>query len=149
MAESRNRKNHKQALQNFKDKKMSEQKQPVNQQKLPDVREVPTWDSNAQFTITGLEFEYLYNYITSVAQAYAAAQSVMNRALLAGQINMEFDKLVTNPDGTQSYERMSPEEAAPNKADFAKLLEAVKNPPTVPQSPISETPSESNGLRAV
>jgi hypothetical protein len=150
MATSRNRKEHSEKLETFKSKKkqqMSEQTnqanvnvqqpQQQNPNALPPVREVPTWKSDEQLVITGLEFEYIYNFITSVGQSYAAAQSVMNRALLSDKVVMEFDKLVVHENGTQEYVRMSNEESLPHKEEFAKLVAAVKNPPKpVPQSPI-------------
>lgn len=128
MPTSKNRKTHKQKLNNFKNKtrqKMNEQQNAMNQQ-LPPVRSIPTWDNNAEIKITGYEWEALQNGITQMQGTMQAAQAIMSRHIINGTIGMEFEKL--DPK-TLQYGEMTAEEKAPYIEDFKRAIEAIKNPP--------------------
>lgn len=121
MPKSKNRKEHKTKVQKFKNKNtMSQQNQQVGPEP---IRQVPVWKSQDPIEMNGLEFEAIYNFINSVQGAYAAVQSIMNKNIISGKVQLNFEKL--NETKTD-YVPMSEEEQAPHKAEFQKVLDAAK-----------------------
>jgi hypothetical protein len=123
MPKSKNRAEHKTKLQKFK--KQKQQKMSEQQMTIPEVRNVPVWDNNAKIEMTGYEFEALYNGLQQIQTAQQAVNGIMSRNILNGTIQMEFEKF---DKAAQNYVPMTEEEKAPFKADFAKAVEAAKNP---------------------
>ena len=125
MAKSRKDPSRKENLEAFKNKqKLKTQIMSENQVPQPaEIRQQPVWKSNEILEITGLEFEAMYNYINSVQGAYAAMQSVMNRNILSGKVNIDFEKL---NDSKTAYEPMSAEEKAPHLAEVQATLDALR-----------------------
>lgn len=120
---SKNRKNHKQKLNNFKQKtkiNMSNQQLPPQ---MPPVRNIPTWPSDAKIELTGFEWEALQNALVQMQVAQQVGQAVMSRNIINGVISMDFEKL--NPQ-TLQYEPMTEEEKAPHREELAKLIDGLK-----------------------
>lgn len=99
------------------------------QPQLPEVREIPTWKSSDTIEMKGAEFESLYNFINELNYimqgAFGAAQAIMQRNIVNGVIDVNFEKLVTE-DGVPSYQPMSEDEAAPHKAKFKESIAEIK-----------------------
>jgi hypothetical protein len=127
MPESKHRKKHKAKVINYKQNKKPKtmNDQPQNQA-LPEVRQRPYWNSGDILEISGLELEYIYNSFSAISNAVAALNSVLNNNLVKGKVQMGFEKLISDAVGNPQYVAMSPEEQAPLKAEFAKVLEAAK-----------------------
>jgi hypothetical protein len=125
MPKSKVDKSRKDKLNNYKKQHKKSLIMQENQLNLPEVREVPTWAADQKIEVTGKEFELLYNFVTSVGDAHAAAQSIMSRNILNGNIQMSFEKLVKTDNGDVSYEKMSPEESAPKQAEYQKLIDSI------------------------
>ena len=122
MSESKHRKNHKQKLEKFKNKqKMSNNNQ--QEQTLPKVRQVPIWKSQETIEMNGLEFQQIFNFINSVEGAYAACQSIMNKNILKGTVQIDFEKL--NEDQS-AYVPMTDEEKAPHTKEVNDTLNNLK-----------------------
>lgn len=136
MPQSKNRKNHKTKVNQFKQnqKNMDEQTQKAMNQQIPPVRSVPVWENDAQIVISGLEWEALYNPIMQLQLAQQAANAVMSRNIVSGVIGMDFEKL---SDDKQSYVPMTEEEKAPHRESFATMLKAAQRQ----QAGVSETPA--------
>lgn len=105
-------------LKTYKNKKRT-----MNQQSLPEVRNIPVWKSTDIIPVTGQEFEAIHNSFSQLQLGLAALQSVVSRNLVDGPITMDFQKL--NPQ-TLQYEDMAPDEKAKYTAEFAELVEAFK-----------------------
>lgn len=135
MPKSKNRKEHKTKLQKFKTKQKN-MSEPTMQ--IPEVRNVPVWANDAKIEMTGYEFEALYNGLQQIQMAQQSVNGIMSRNILNGTIKMEFEKF----DKTaQNYVPMTEEEKAPFKEDFAKAVEAAKNPKNVEPSIIEQPES--------
>lgn len=119
---SKNRKNHKEKVNNFKQKTKINMNQQMPPQ-MPPVRNIPTWPSDAKIELTGFEWEALQNGLVQMQVMQQVAQAVMSRNIINGIITMDFEKL--NPK-TLQYEPMTEEEKAPHKEEFAKLVEGFK-----------------------
>ena len=103
------------------------QKRKNMSQQLPKpdpIRQVPVWKSTQNIEMNGLEFEAIFNYINAAQGAYGAVQSILQRNILNGGIDIAFEKL--NEEQT-AYVPMTDEEQAPHKAEVAKMLEALKS----------------------
>ena len=87
------------------------------------VREIPVWKSHETIEMLGFEFEAIFNYINGAQAAYAAVQNIMNRNLVNGKVELDFEKL--SEDGT-SYVPMTEDEKAPHKEQFKVAIEAAK-----------------------
>lgn len=98
--------------------------QGVNGPQFPPVRSYPVWDANSLITLTGREFEIVYNAVNQIVGAYQALQGILSRNILDGVISMDFEK---DADGGGNYVPMSDEEKAPHLQEFAKAIESVKN----------------------
>jgi hypothetical protein len=123
MSKVTHRKDHKQKLQTFKQKQKQMSKEQTPPQ-MPEIRNVPTWDKEADIELKGYEWEVLYNSIANLQILQQVAQGVMSRNVLNGTINMDFQKL----DPTNlSYVDMTDEEKAPYKKDFATMIEKMKS----------------------
>lgn len=138
MPKSKNRKDHKQKLNQFKTK----QKQMSNEQQfeIPAVRNVPVWANDAKIEMNGFEFEAIFNGLMQIQAAQQAVNGIMSRNILSGNIQMDFEKI---SDDKQSYVPMTEEEKAPYKAEFEKAVEAAKRPKGVivqPEAPALVTP---------
>ena len=90
---------------------------------MPEVRSIPTWAPDAVISVTGTEWEAIQNGLTNIQYAQQAAQSVMSRAIVAGTIKMEFEKLNAK---TLEYETMTDEEKAPHVEQLNKAIEAIR-----------------------
>lgn len=125
MSQAKKDKSRKSNLEAYKQKqKLKNQIMSENQVPQPaPIRQVPVWKSSEILEITGLEFEAIYNYINSVQGAYAAMQSVMNRNILSGKVNIDFEKL---NDTQSAYVPMSDEEKAPHLAEVQATLDALR-----------------------
>lgn len=124
MPKSKNRKQHKQKLNQFKTKtqKMSE----TNQQQgpmMPPVRSIPVWDNNAKIELTGTEFQVIENSLARLQEMIQVVQSVMSRNIISGEIKLDFQKL--NPQ-TLQYGEMSAEEKAVHEKAFQEQVAAFK-----------------------
>lgn len=150
MPKSRKNPERKDKLNNYKKQnkreKIMENLQNLNNQ-LPQTREVPRWDANEKIEVTGKEFELLYNFVTSIGDAYAAAQSIMSRNILNGKIQVDFEKLVDNGDGTFQYVEMTDEEQAPKKEEYNKLINSILSKQA--EMPEEFTPVDENGLPVI
>lgn len=114
---------------------------PVQPNQLPAVRQSPVWKSTDTITLSGQEFEYIYNYVQAASNAFTACQSVMARHLVDGTIKMEFEKLLHDQNGNPiNYQRMNEEEAAPHKEEFEKLLDTLRANQNAPAAE-TETPA--------
>lgn len=148
MAETRRTKDSKRRVNNFKkqvkQKRMTENQQAANMPQLPEVREVPYWLPTDSISLTGLEFERLFNGIqdlTMLVQGISnIGNSIMQRNIFDGTIKVRFEKLVstTDADGNfnPEYEVMSDEEQVPHQEAFAKFLNELKekrNNPSIPR----------------
>lgn len=135
MPKSKTDKKRKDKVKSFK-KSMSNNKEEVGQvptgeeqQGLPEVQEVPTWDPRANLDIMGKEFEMIYNGINELSNLfsqgmvaiYGAAQSIMQNNVASGKIDVKFHKLV-EVEGKQDYVPMNEEESKP----YEKELEEFK-----------------------
>lgn len=128
MPQAKKNKDRKENLNAFKEKQKLKTKimSEVQQQNAPQaapVRQVPVWKSNEKLEILGVEFEAIYNYINSIQGAYAAVQGIMNRNILNGKVQIDFEKL--NEDQT-AYVPMSEEEKAPHVAEVTATLEVLR-----------------------
>ena len=103
-----------------KNKKMTQE---TNQPQIPEIRQVPIWKSQTEISMNGLEFEAIFNFINSAQGAYGAVQSIMNKNILNGNVQLDYEKL--NEDKTQ-YVPMTDEEKAPHKAEFEQMITALK-----------------------
>lgn len=92
---------------------------------MPEVRNVPTWDKEADIVLKGYEWEVIFNGIANLQVLAQAASSVMSRNIVNGVINMDFQKL--DPASLQ-YTDMTPEEKEPYVNDFNKILDQMRNP---------------------
>lgn len=121
MAVSKNRKNHKQKLNNFK----TNQRHMSNQaaQQLAEIRTVPVWNPEANILIKGFEWEAIQNGLGSLQMSMQAAQSVMSRNIVEGNIQMDFEKL--DPQ-TLQYVPMTEDEKTPHREAFAQQVIAFK-----------------------
>lgn len=122
---SKGKKEHRKRVKKFQEtikNKINKMEQKMN---LPQVREVPVWNRETEMAITGAELELLYNYISSVSGAYSAAQSIMQRNILNGNIKVEFDELQSRPDGSFEYVRLTGEKADAQKKQFDELLKQI------------------------
>ena len=124
MSVSKRNKDRKGNLEKFKKKQKEKFMNDQQNIEIPEIRPRPIWSSTAKIEVSGLEFEAIYNFINSVQGAYGAVQSVMNKNILSGNIQLDFEKL--NQDKT-AYVEMTEEEKAPHKAQYAAVLEAAKN----------------------
>lgn len=121
MPKSRKNKDRKENLLNYKTKRKQ-----MNQelaQKLPPVRSIPTWPQDAKIEVTGFEWEAIQNAIVQMQVAQQAAQSIMSRNILNGQITMDFEKL--NPQ-TLEYEPMNVEEKQKHVNEYNEMLANFK-----------------------
>lgn len=128
MSKTTHRKDHKEKLNKYKNnlKNMSKQQTTKpNAQQYPPIRNVPTWDKDANIVIKGYEWEIIYNGIASMQMLLQAASSVMSRNITDGVIDMDFEKL---DPATLTYVEMSPEEKAPYLEDFNKMVQQMRNP---------------------
>lgn len=106
-------------------KRMSEdQKLPSEVPQLPEVRNVPVWDSQETISMNGLEFEAIFNFINGVSAAYSAVSSIMNKNILTGAVKMSFEKLTADKS---AYVAMTEEEQAPYLAEFESAIAGVKS----------------------
>lgn len=122
MSVSKNRKEHKQKL----NKRKTNQKNMSNQEKnvaMPPVRTIPTWNPEANITLKGFEWEAIQNGLGSLQLSMQAAQSVMSRNIIDGNIQMDFEKL---NNATMQYEPMTEEEKAPHRKAFDEQIAAFK-----------------------
>jgi hypothetical protein len=126
MAKSRNRKDHKEKVEKFKDSQNQKLRQmaEIQQPQIPEVREVPIWSSNQTIEMNGLEFQAIFNYINNVQGAYGAIQSIMNKNIINGNVKLSFEKL--NEDKTD-YVPMTDDEQKPHIEQFEKMLDAMRN----------------------
>lgn len=134
MPQSRKNKDRKQKLNKYKTNHKMSSNNLANG--MPPVRNVPTWKHTDNIVVTGYEWEAIQNSLAHLQLAQQAAQSVMSRNIVNGTIQMDFEKL--NPQ-TLQYEPMTDAEKQPHREDFAKMLEAFKNP-AVTQAIQPETP---------
>lgn len=143
MPQAKKDKSRKENLEKFKQKQKLKNQIMSETQQLPQpakVRQVPIWKSNEKLEILGVEFEAIYNYINSVQGAYAAMQGVMNRNILNGKVQIDFEKL---NDEQTAYVPMSDEEKAPHLAEVQATLDALRkqsaaiNDPAL--SPVAES----------
>lgn len=103
------------------------QKQKNMPQELPQpdpIRQVPVWKSTQNIEMNGLEFEAIFNYINAAQGAYGAIQSILQRNILNGGVDIAFEKLNEEKTG---YVSMTAEEQAPHKAEVAKMINALKS----------------------
>lgn len=91
------------------------------EQTQKNVREVPVWKSQDVIEMTGADFEVIYNFIMNAQGAFLAAQGIMNRNLVNGTIQLDFEKF---EDG--KYVPMTDEEKAPYKEQFEIAVTAAK-----------------------
>lgn len=124
---SKGKKEHRKRVKKFQDNIKNKVKKMEQAMNLPQVREVPVWNRDTQMTVSGAELELLYNYISSVSGAYSAAQSIMQRNILNGNIKVEFDELQSRPDGSFEYVRLTGEKAEAQKKQFDDLLKQISN----------------------
>lgn len=124
MSKVTHRKNHYKKLQNFKQKQKQMSKEQTEQiPQMPEIRNIPTWDKDANIELKGYEWEVIYNSIASLQVLQQVAQGVMSRNVLNGTVDMDFQKL--DPQ-TLQYVNMTDEEKASYKAEFASMIENVK-----------------------
>lgn len=125
MPQSKNNKTHKERLSKFKNKKqtMSNEQQQNLPPQIPANRSIPVWDPQTDIIVKGFEWEAIYNFIGSAQVAGQAAQAVMSRNMVAGNISMDFEKL--NP-ATMQYEKMTAEEKAPMAEQFAEAVATAR-----------------------
>lgn len=146
MSKSKTNKSHKQRLQKRKNKikQMSENLQNGQAQvpQMPAIRNVPTWDKEADIIVKGYEWEVIYNTIASLQILFQATSAVMSRNVVSGAISMDFQKL---DPATLQYVAMTPEEKAPQIEEFKKILEQMRAPQEM-AVPSVETQSDSNPI---
>lgn len=131
MPKSRVSKEHKEKV--AKRNKQIKKNMEVNQ--VPDnlkVRQVPKWRSDDKITLTGIEWEAIYNYLLSARSANMAADAVMHRAVMDGVIKIDFERL--NEAGTD-YVEMTEEEQKPHKESLQQVINAFKERLSQSQQP--------------
>lgn len=133
MPKSKNRTEHKQKSQQFKQTQKKQKENMQNQQQpmqMPPVISRPVWQPDAKIELTGYEFEGMQNAIAQLQEANQVMQAVLSRNLVSGNIQMDFEKL---DPATLQYGPMTDEEKAPYQADFKKAIDTMKeraaNPP--------------------
>lgn len=143
MPKSKVDKSRKDKLNNYKNKNKKEfvMQQNVN---LPQEREVPTWSADERMEVTGKEFELIYNFLTSIGDAYAAANSIMSRNILNGKVRINFERL-----GPNGYEPIPEEEQAPKREEYQKLVNSILAQQNSVQDSMPEEliPVDDNGVR--
>lgn len=55
------------------------------------IRQVPTWDSSAEFTVTGSELESLYNFFNIFSPAITAVQQVFARGIQEEKVKIHYE----------------------------------------------------------
>lgn len=139
MSKVTHRKEHKQKLENFKQKQKQMSKEQTTQPpQMPEIRNIPTWDKNAKIELYGYEWEVLYNSIAGLQVLQQVAQGVMSRNVLNGTVDMDFQKL---DPATLQYVDMTDEEKASYKKDFATMIENVKKQQAVADKKLGITPT--------
>lgn len=123
MPKNTHNKTHKERVEKFKTKKQMENKQMENQQAMPEIKNFPVWEQDAQIIVSGREWEVLFNSIMSMQESFQAINAVMSRNIMNGVIKMDFEKL--NPK-TLQYEKMTDEEKAPQAEEFSNAVAAIK-----------------------
>lgn len=122
MSKSRTNKDRKQNVLNYK----SKHKKPMSkkQQELdPTVKPSPFWPGDAKIEMFGAEWDAIFNFINSVAPAYAACSSVMNRGVLDGVIKIRFER---QDPTTGEVTPLSPEEEVPYQQQFQETIKQAK-----------------------
>jgi hypothetical protein len=119
MPKSKNRTEHKQKLNQFKQNQKMEQ----NKMEIPAVRNIPIWGNDTEIVMKGFEWEAIFNGLMGIQTAQQAANSVMTRNVLNGTINMDFEKFDKEKG---AYVPMTPAEKEPYIADFEKAKQAAK-----------------------
>lgn len=154
MAQKKN-KARKQNLINYKNKvkrKMSEQTQ-----NIPNIRQYPTWSSQESIEVTGLEWEQIYNVLNIFRQAIVAGESVMQRNLEKGKIQMKYVDEAgqeVSPEQVAEYTKQLQEffakRAADEKSDTVvpTILDAAGSPVTSADL-APDTAEKPNPLKAV
>lgn len=133
MSKSRKNPGREKNLQDFKNRKKTEQKikKQINtimeerqgsQNGMPEIRQSPVWNSDEIIEVSGHEWEAIFNFIESSSSAFMAANSVMSRNIINNKIRLKFEKL--NKE-TLMYEDMTPEEEAPYQAEFQKAVKSA------------------------
>lgn len=138
MSKVTHRKEHKQKLENFKQKQKQMSKEQTTQPpQMPEIRNIPTWDKNAKIELYGYEWEVLYNSIAGLQVLQQVAQGVMSRNVLNGTVDMDFQKL---DPATLQYVDMTDEEKASYKKDFATMIENVRKQQAVADKKLGTSP---------
>lgn len=123
MPKSKNRKQHTQKVNQFKNKiKTMNQEQKFE---IPEVRSIPIWDNEATIGMKGFEWEVIFNSLMQLQTAQQAANAIMSRNIVEGVIKLDFEKFDKT---TQNYVPMTDEEKVPYVEDFNKRIEAAKRP---------------------
>lgn len=141
MPTSRNNKTHKERINNRK-QKIEQIKQSMSQQQaqqLPEVRNIPTWDPNANIIVKGYEWEAIFNALTTLQTAAQAASSVMSQNLLSGVIKMDFQKL---DPATLQYVEMEQAEKEQYNKNFEEAVKKVKEQQEKEQQAATKTEPE-------
>ena len=146
MGTVKHREGHKKQLLKFKKQVKQQNMSQVTQPQMPEVRSVPTWTPDAKIEINGYEWEAIQNALTNVQIGQQAAQSVMTRNIINGVIRMDFEKL--NAQSLQ-YEPMTDEEKAPFLENFAKAVDAIKNPASTDIPSATEPVSQDEGAKII
>jgi hypothetical protein len=102
----------------------NQQHQRIMENQQPTVRQFPSWNSNAQISMTGRELEAIAQFMDNAQAAVMAYQHIVNRGLLEGTIELKYEKL---NDAQTGYEPMSTEESAPYRAEFEALVKQAKD----------------------
>ena len=143
-------KDRKQNLINFKNKTKAQMAKKVTEESLQDVKQYPVWKSQEKIEVSGLEWESIYNVLNIFRQAVVASESVMQRNIENGKIEMKYvdstGKELT-PDQIEEYTRQLQEffaakqkeasEALPNVAETSPILtETGEKQPTKSDNPL-------------
>lgn len=152
MPKSRINKNRKEKVKEYKQVKQIENQLKnqikMERQQIPEhmkVRTVPKWKSTDTLELNGLEWETIYNTLSNIRAAIVAADSVMNRNIVNGKIQVEFEKL--NDAGTD-YVTLTGEDEAPYRKQFQEMLDKIKEQGENPQ-PIEEAQPEQQQAKIV
>lgn len=140
MAKSRTNKDRKQNVNNYK----SKHKKPMSkkQQELdPSVKTSPYWAGDANITLFGAEWDAIFNFINSVAPAYAACSSVMNRGVLEGTVKVRFER---QDPTTGEVTPLSPEEEVPYQQQFQETIKQAKEIAAQAVKKVNETADQEN-----
>ena len=93
MPKSRQNKDRKQNLINYKSKHKKKNMSETNTLQMPEIkqiRQVPVWKQDDEFVITGTEFLALQNFFNLFAEPITSMQEIFKRHLDSGTIQVKY-----------------------------------------------------------